>query len=360
MAVTFGSASAPSQKTINFDALFALSLANSRKVLMDNISTSNALWTKIRMTNGAYRGEDGGTNIEEPLMYALGVPHWYDGLDTLSTDATDGITKAVWEWRQAAVPTTISRKEVRQNAHKIVDLLESKIKQTDLGMQEFIPKAIMKGNKPNGGTLEAPAVDPVLGATGIEPLAKIVQVTPTSDELIGNINQSTSSWWRNQTLDFGATTTYDALLKKVTTLINNCSKGPGGKPDILVTDQATYENLEFAIYNRTRHQPSVNQEFPFENIIFKGITVTWDEFMHDAENDAESPDTNSQGTLYALNTKFWQVVYDTETNFIPTEKKTPINQDAFVQHILWMGNMVCSNRRKQGVLYGITHALTLT
>lgn len=360
MAITFGDAGAPSQRTTNFDALFALSLANSRKMLADNISTSNALWAKIKMTQGAYRSEDGGTNIEEPLMYALGSPEWYDGYDTLSVATTEGITKSVWEWRQAAVPTTISRKEVRQNAHKILDLLEAKIKQTDLGMQEFIPKAIFKGNKPNGGTLEDPVVDAVTGATGIEPIAKIIQYDPTTSTVVGNINQSTSAWWQNQAVDFGDVTTYDALLQKLTTLFNNCSKGPGGAPDLCVMDQTTYENLEFALYNRARHEVTPNLEFPFQNLIFKGVTCTWDEFMHDAENDAEDPATNSQGTAYAINTKFWNVIYDAETNFIPTERKTPINQDAFTQHILWMGNQVCNNRRKQGVLYGISHTLTIT
>ena len=60
-----------------------------------------------------------------------------------------------------------------------------------------------------------------------------------------------------------------------------------------------------------------------------------------------------------INTKFFGVKYDSQTNFKNTPFQQPVNQDAKVSHILWMGNTTISNRRKHGVLYNIASSLTL-
>src|SRR5271157_3155829 len=125
---TYGVSGAPSQNTINYDSILSTSLFNYQRTLTDNISKSNAFFYRIQ-ENGMYEGLDGGVAIQIPLMYALGVMDWYDSYDTLSTEPTDGITSAFFDWRQAAVPISISRKEERQNSStdRIIDLLKSKI-----------------------------------------------------------------------------------------------------------------------------------------------------------------------------------------------------------------------------------------
>ena len=55
-----------------------------------------------------------------------------------------------------------------------------------------------------------------------------------------------------------------------------------------------------------------------------------------------------------LNTKFWGIRVDAETNFATTPFLKPIDQDAKTAHILWLGRARrVSNRRKQGVAGGI-------
>lgn len=352
--LTLGSAGQPSAKTINFDALFTTSLANAKKTLIDNISASNAWWAKIK-SMGGYVSEDGGTHIEEPLMYGLGNFHWYDGYDELRNDPFEGLTKALYEWAQGSAGIPISRKEVRQNAHKILDLVSTKIEQAEMGIQEAIPKAIFQGNVPNGGALTDPAVDPILTATGINPIALLVHKDPTASANIGSIAQNSHSWWRNFTDSSGATT-YDGLLLELSALKQKAGRGPGGAPDLFVTDETTYNLLEFALYQRARHEVKSRIEFPFENIIYKNAMIVHDEFMHDVENGLTNTDT--KGTLYMLNNKFIKVKYDSQTNFFTTDKREPVNQDAWVKYILWMGNMTINNRRKHGVLYNIARTLT--
>ncbi len=53
---TYGSASAPGQNTINYDAILSTSLFNYQRTLVDNISKSNAYFYKIQ-ENGLYEEE---------------------------------------------------------------------------------------------------------------------------------------------------------------------------------------------------------------------------------------------------------------------------------------------------------------
>ena len=135
MSITFGSTSAPSDITLYLDSVFGTSLANYRKTLIDNIGATNAFLHEL-IKSDQYESCDGGTYIQEPLMYELAPMSWYDGYDELSTIPTDGITDAIYEWRQAAAPITYNMKEVIQNKHKIVDLVKSRIMQAEMGIQE--------------------------------------------------------------------------------------------------------------------------------------------------------------------------------------------------------------------------------
>lgn len=353
MAITFGNSGAPSQKTINLDSLFTLSLANVQRTLVDQISTSNPIFAKL-VASDAYQSVDGGTNIEIPLMYQLGEADWFEGYDTLKTDPMDGHTMSVWEWREASIPIVISHREERQNAQKIAGLLEAKIEQAEMGFRETMAKALLQGSLStgSGSSIETAVVSSATGASGMIPLANLIQLDPTSSESVGNINQSTFSWWRNQTKSSTAST-YDGFLKEVTNVYNSCSKGPGGPPDMILCDQSTFEMFEFALYNRggSRAPEKTNLSFPFENIKYRNSMVTWDEFMPDVENDSL---TLTTGSMYFLNTKFLKLKYDSQTNFTNTPFASAPNQpNAKVSHIMWMGQLCCSNRRKQGVLYGI-------
>lgn len=355
MAITFGGGNAPSQETRNFDALFTASLSNYRKTLVDNISTSNPLFFKIRKS-GVYESVDGGTDIKIPLMHALGTADTYNGYDTLNTDPMEGLTQSIWEWRQVSVPVTVSNREIRQNAQRILNLVETKIKQAELGIEEFFAQMLMRGGKAGAGTgsVEAEYTSAVNSSKGITPLGLMVKKDPTTTQ-VGNINPATDSWWQNQQKSSSATTS-TAFLQELENLHNSCAKGAGGPPDLWVCDQATFENIKFAIYHRLRHDPQSDANFPFINVVYQGVHIVWDEFMPDIQNLTTAI---TKGTVYMLNSKFWVVKYDSQTNFKNTPFQQPVNQDAKVSHILWMGNACVNNRRKHGVLYNIDATFTI-
>lgn len=359
----YGAGSAPSQNTINYDAIMSTSLFNYQRTLTDNISKSNAFFYRIQ-ENGMYESLDGGVAIQIPLMYALGTADWYEGYDTLNTDPTDGITSAFFDWRQLAVPVAISRKEERQNSStdRIIDLLKSKIMQAELGIKERFARAALQGSLASGGaSLTTADSSGITGALGIDPVPLQVSSNPAASVVVGNINGSTATWWQNQFKQTALTSANKSsdFLFEMNQVYDNCSKGPGGPPDTIICDQVTYELVNVAYYQVYRRTLDTADDMPFENVRFKRAILTWDEFVPDIMNGTLTPNTGN-GTMYFFNTKFLAVKYDRETNFVATPFMKPVNQDARVAHILWMGNLCMSNRRKQGVWFNLPRTLTWT
>lgn len=357
MAITFGAAGAPSQVTTNLDALFATSLANYRKELQNNISESNAIFYEIK------KGEmwetcDGGTYIAEPLMYQLGTADSYDGYDELPDEPTDGMTQAIFEWRQGAIPISYSEKERIQNKQQIKNLIKAKIMQAEEGFIEFFNKALLQGELMQGNpTLTDPYVSPTNGSLFIEPLNSIIDFDPTASRSIGNINQSTSTWWRNRTKT-SAATTYAGMLLEWDNMYNTCSRGPGGEPKLILTDQTTFELLNAAYYQQYRTQMRTDANYPFDNVMFRKAHVVWDQFVTNVFAATTDTTTTTGGTAYFINPKFLKVRYEGERDFVMTPFVKPPKGDSRLAHILFMGQVTVNNRRKLGVIGKIARTLT--
>ena len=359
MPITFGPSGAPSQETRNFDALFTTSLSKYIPTLIDNVGISNAFFTKVK-NSGGYMPVDGGTDVKIPLMYALGQMQWFEGYDTLNTDPMDGITNSIWQWREAAIPITISRREMRFNGQQLVNLVDAKIQQAEMGIMESLGKCLLQGNAVNGGNVFDPQTDPITGALSFDPIAHLIQEDPTTAGSVGNIAQDTESWWRNHAQS-STGTTYEAIFAEIQDMYMRCARGTGGPPDLILCDEDTYQLFERILYTRTgsRHPAGTTLDFPFENIKWKRATVVSDELVPDVENNTATVSSTTGGTMYFLNTKFVKIYYDSQTNFIQTDWMSAPNQpNAKTKHILWMGGTALSNRRKHGVLSGIQTNVT--
>jgi len=349
----------PSALTLNYDAVLSTTLFNYHKNIEDQISTSNFFLYKIMKMNSMYETvSDLGDRAQIPLMYALGTADSYSGYDQLDTTPMDGITSAFWNWAQCAIPIAISGLDEKKNSGsdtKLADLLKAKTKQAVLGIQDYFGRALLQGNGPNTATaITTGRTSPNNGSVFIDPLALLVKYDPTTSTTIGNINQSTYSWWQNQSKSGGSgATTYAGFLTEISHLFNQCSIGPGGSPDVHLTDQSTFEFYEGALRSQNRYNDYRKADIPFENLVFRGQPVTWDQFIPDVKNGTITQSTAS-GTWYMINSQFWSLKYHSDTNFTPTPFIKPENQDAKVAQILWLGALTVSNRRKHGVLGGIT------
>lgn len=354
---TYGNA-APSDIILNLDSVIALSLANYSKTLTDNIGASNPFLHEL-MSSDSYVSIEGGINCQEPLMYALTPMRWYNGSDVLSTSNTDGITNAVYDWTQAAAPIEYTMRDVIINRLQIADLVKSKIKQAEMGIQEGWANAFMHGS--GNGALATPVTEVSNGALGIDPIGKIISATPTSSLVFGNINQSTSSWWQNKVANFSSVTNYSNFVLALDNLYNTCALGSGGEPNLMITDQITYQLIVAAYYFKYRQTSERPQNYPFMATMFKQAKLVMEEKTPDAANGLIN--TNTAGTIYVMNTKFFNVKYIQDRNWVLLKDQAgnaftkPPKQDTRSADIAWMGTITCSNRRKQGVGFGIPRTL---
>ncbi len=362
-------ATAPSQQTINFDQLLSTTLFAYRPKMVDNIFKSSAFLAALRKYDGIDY-QNGGERIQVPLMYEENdTVKSYSGFETLDVKPQDGITSACFPWCEIGGTISISRKQERQNSGEsaLLKLLEAKIMQAEMSMKSKVNTNILQGTVSSGTFV------PGNSAKDLYPLGyflrKLTATDPTTGGTIGNISGATYSWWRHRAAaldaadaskdtgnDFGmAVTTYAGLKNALKRMYNYCSRGADSSgPNLVVMVQDIYEEYESALDANLRYTDTGLADLGFDNIKLKGAVCIWDELVPDIENGTTEI---TLGTAFFLNTKFFKLVIDSETDFVTTPFIEPENQTARTAKILFMGNTTISNMRKCGVAYAISKAI---
>lgn len=360
-------ATAPAQNTINYDSLLSTTLFAYRKTMVDNIFKSNAFLAALRKYDGI-EYQDGGERIAQPLMYEENDTfNSYSGYETLTVKPQDGITTAFFPWREIGGTIAISRKEERQNSGegRLLNLLEKKIMQAEMSIKSKVNQQILQG------TVDTATFVPGNSAKDLNPLGWFLRYAPATDPLaggnVGDIAAATYSWWRPNLANFATTvasnhkfglavTTFQGLKIGLYRMYNYCSRGADGSgPNLIVTNQETYESYENALDVQKQYMDTSLAEMGFQNIKLKGATLVWDELVPDLYTGTTSL---TVGTAFYLNTRFFKLVIDKETDFITTPFVEPENQTAKVAKVLFMGNTTVSNPRKLGAVGRISLSLT--
>jgi hypothetical protein len=367
---TVGSTTAPSTNTVYYDALLTTTLAAYRKTLVDNIFKDSAYLAYLRMSDAVTK-QDGGERIAMPLMYGQNdTIKTHGGYSTLDTTPQEGLTTAFYEWAEIAGTVSISRKEERQNSGegRLINLLQSKIQQAEMTMREKLNGDLLQGTVSSATFIQDTAED---GSYGLNPLGYFLRkekaTDPTTND-VGNIAGDTYSWWRHRTAPLGANagsvsnedfainvSTFAALKVALKRMYNYCSRGSGGAPDLCVADQVTFESYENAMDVLVRYQNTKMADMGFDTIKLRGATVIWDEVVPDIYTGTTAI---TLGTMFFLNTKFYHLIIDSETDIVTTPFIEPENQTAKTSKILFMGNAGMSNLRKMGVCMDISQSLT--
>ena len=363
---TVGSTSAPSTNTVYYDALLSTTLdaVVGSGQLFDNIFKDSAFLAALR-DMGAVDKQNGGERIRAPLMYETNsTVKSYSGEEVLDTTLQDGITTAFYEWVEIGGTIGITRKEERQNSgeSQLLGLLEAKIKQAQMSMRETLNTQLIEG------TVSSATFVPGNSAKDLLPLGyffrKLNQTDPTTGGNVGNISGNTYSWWRHNTavVDGGGADTGNAFTLSVSSyagvkqalrrMYNYCSRGSGGAPNLCLADQLSFELYENALDTQVRYTNTRMADMGFDNIKLRGATMIWDEVVPDIENGTASASA-TEGTVFFLNTNFYRLVIDSQTDIVTTPFVEPENQTLKTAKILFMGNAVVSNMRKHGVVYGI-------
>lgn len=310
-----------------FTEMVSTTLRHHPSEISDNVSKHNALWWRL---NGANRIKviGGGYEIVRPLDYAENSTFKrYSGYEQLDTGASDVITSAKYDWKQAAVNVTASGLELRNNSSReqIIDLAEARVENSLRTMGNNLSIDMYSDGTADGGKQMG----------GLQQI-----VTQNGQGTVGGIDSSTFTFWRNQFQSVGAAITKDNIVTNMNTMWLNCVRGADA-PDTIVSDNPTFSAYWESRQELQRYGDPNVAEAGFMTLKYVGA-----DYIHDGGSGIPA------NTQYMLNTEYLWVYAHRDANMSVMDEKVSVNQDAVVVPVLWQGNLVCSNRARQGNLFG--------
>jgi hypothetical protein len=311
-----------------FTELVTTTFRNHRSEIKDNISNRNALLKRLKK-RGNYRTEDGGLEITCPLDYAANSTYQrYSDWDLLNISQSDVLSAATYQWRQIAIHVVASGRELRINSgdSAIMKLAKARMKNAIRTFQNSF-----SGDIYSAGSL----------ANQINGLAAIVAETATNT--VGGIDANSWSFWQNTVLDASDTVTTASASNIENGLMLplwlSLDRGPSDQPDLIVCNTTYYQYFEGSQVSLKRYTGDGTVDGGFTGLKYKGADVVFD-----------SSASGILSNMYFLNTNYLELVAHKDADMDEMDEKNPTNQDGAVIPILWMGNMVCSNRKLQGVI----------
>jgi hypothetical protein len=311
-----------------FTELVSTTFRKHRSEIKDNISNRNALLSFI-MKRGNYETEDGGLTIATPLDYQENTTYQrYSDWDTLNIAASDVISAAEYQWRQIAINVVASGRELRINSgdSRIVNLAKARIKNAIRTFNNNFSSDLY-----SAGSL----TNQINGLQAI--------VADTNTNTVGGIDASTWSFWQNYVFDCSdnsvtasATTIENSMLLPTWLQVD---RGPDDQPDLIVMDNTYYQYFEASQASLKRYMDASKADGGLVSLKYKNADVMYD-------GNSGIPSSHA----YLLNTNYLKLVVHRDADLEIMDEVRPVNQDGSVTTILWMGNLVCSNRAQQAVI----------
>lgn len=309
-----------------FTEIVTTTLREHPSEITDNVSDHNALLRRMKK-RGNIKKIDGGYEIVRPLDYAEnGTYQRFSGFDTLNVAASDVLSAAKYDWTQAAIHVTASGQQLRMNSggNRIADLAKARLK-----------NAIRTAaNYQSIDLYSSGALTNQMGG-----LAHIV--TNDGTGTVGGIVSGTYTFWKNQYYEAPSSNAVSKSNIKgyMNTLWLSCVRGTD-KPDLIVSSHDFYSYYWESLQDLQRFASADRAEAGFPELKYNTADVVF---------DSNSNFSTTAEKMYFLNTDYLEMVVHRDADWSQMDDKMSVNQDAVVIPLLWMGNLVCSNRSLQGV-----------
>ena len=322
----------PGQSTLFtvFTELASTTYRKHAKEVADNVSKHNALYRRLT-EKGRIRTEDGGLSIVQPLEYASNSTYQrYSGFDVLNINAVDVLSAAEFAWRQVAVNVAASGLEIRTNSgdSRIINFVKAKVKNAQHSLKNGLSVDIY-----SDGTL----------ANQIGGVQALVADTGTGT--VGGINAATFPFWQNIVQSAATPLQGGAITPSATTIESlmlpawlRATRGTD-MPDIIVMSDDYFTFFETSQTSLKRYAPEDNGQGGMVSMKYKTADVFFD-------SSGGIPAAHA----YFLNTDYLELVVHQDANLTMMDELKSVNQDAIVIPILFMGNLVVSNRSLQAVM----------
>lgn len=308
-----------------FTEIVTTTLREHPSVIADNVSDHNALYRRLK-TKGKIKKLDGGYEIVRPLDYAENSTFQrYSGYDTLNISASDVLSAAKYSWVQSAVNVTASGLELRQNSGKnqIVDLAAARVKNA----------MRTASNNMSVDLYSSGALTNQMGG-----LAHIITTDGTGT--VGGIVAGTYTFWKNQFVEQGSPSK-TTIKGDMNTIWLRLVRGTD-KPDLIVSTHDNYTYYWESLQDLQRFASADEATAGFQSLKYMTADVMFDS----NDNFATTGEK-----MYFLNTEYLELCVHKDANWSQLDEKMSVNQDAVVIPIIWQGQLTCSNRSLQGVVF---------
>jgi hypothetical protein len=308
-----------------FTEIVTTTLREHPSVIADNVSDHNALYRRLK-TKGKIKKLDGGYEIVRPLDYAENATFQrYSGYDTLNISASDVLSAAKYSWVQSAVNVTASGLELRQNSGKnqIIDLAMARTKNA----------MRTASNNMSVDLYSTGALSNQMGGLG-----HIIQTN--GEGTVGGIVSATYTFWKNKFTEQG-TPSKTTIKGDMNLLWLQCVRGTD-KPDLIVSTHDNFSYYWESLQDLQRYASADEATAGFQALKY----VTADVIFDSNDNFATTGEK-----MYFLNTEYLELCVHRDANWTQLDEKSSVNQDAVVIPIIFQGQLTCSNRSLQGVLF---------
>ncbi len=343
-----------SSQTVTYSTVAALALDKLSDKIADAISTANAAFYFYKKQGNFDSVSSGGRQLRKSVLYQLQTVRPLGSYGIVNVNPVDGHTSVYYDWVQTAVPVSFTDMEEFQTSgsESIETIVKAKYQQATASLDDFLNRSLIRGQgEIDGSSFTTALTSPLDGSVFVDPFPKLVSSAPTGSLTVGGVDQSTNTWWQNQALD-SSSTTLAAFLSDLRNTHVYCQRGGGGKfkaPDFHLVDERTYNVYEKALALSHRNPDYNKADIPFDNILFKGAPVVFDQTVPDIKSGST---TITFGTWYMLNSNVMGFTYD-KASFKMGDNVRPNNQLLTSALIPVRGAHWSNNRRKLGVVFDI-------
>jgi hypothetical protein len=342
---------------LNIDSVNALVQDTLMKVLVNNIFDDNVFAPRAL---GKAETHDATKLIQAPLEYAQNTANGMIGkLGKMNLDVPDPLTGAVY--------TPITAYQTLSIAWE--DQLEWT---SDLAVKNGV-NALMKNAEESfkflfSSKMYQPATSK--GTNDIHPLDELISKSVNA----GGIDYSTNSWWNSKVLtttDFGSTdlTDIDVLtdpssagfIEKILRKLVSQTKFGGKSISVMITSQHLFDIMD-EVASATIDRPvSIKKSgsavermgsMGFDAMQFRNVPIIADDELFNAQSDFAGT-ASDNGRIYGIAEDTLKFAVNARGNMKYKPFAEPIGQNSSTAKILWRGNQIVTNRRRQGVVTGL-------
>ncbi len=320
---------------VHYQQVLSTALEDRAPGYQDLVSNSNALLALMNR-KGLWQTYS-GPRIRETLQINKPSGQWYSGYDFLDKAPVELFNDAYFTPKMVAVPITLSYEEILNNEgeNQIIDIMSAYVEAAERSMQDDMDEAIHSDGTGNGG----------------KELGGLKLAIPTVDDsgTYGGISRADNALWRTTTFDansdfssIGTQVTSTTIRQMLNSILTQRSRGKRGADLLLMSPEhyAAYDAATVAI-QRITDGGGVLGKLGFQSLRYYGAGRTA-EIVQDGGIGSNMP----ANTTYGIDTDSLRMRYNPNRNFdklFAGEGMKPINQDAIVQYIGWMGELTMVN-----------------